>query len=92
METTRDDVHAALEFLRGLVANPANLVAVRMRDGDDIVVKDEREVERQFAVPAIYHPSFSRACSLVMVGRPIWVLISARYRSSDSLRWAISDQ
>ncbi len=38
METTRDDVHAALEFLRGLVANPANLVAVRMRDGDDIVV------------------------------------------------------
>ena len=38
METTRDDVHAALEFLQGLVANPANLVAVRMRDGDDIVV------------------------------------------------------
>jgi SOS-response transcriptional repressor LexA len=38
METTRDDVHAALTFLRGLVANPANLVAVRMRDGDGIVV------------------------------------------------------
>jgi len=41
METTRDDVHAALEFLRGLVANPANLVAVRMRDGDDIVVIEQ---------------------------------------------------
>jgi SOS-response transcriptional repressor LexA len=38
METKRDDVHAALELLRGLVPNPANLVAVRMRDGDDIVV------------------------------------------------------
>jgi SOS-response transcriptional repressor LexA len=38
METTRDDVHAAFEFLRGLVANPKNLVAVRMHDGEDIVV------------------------------------------------------
>jgi SOS-response transcriptional repressor LexA len=38
METTRDGVHEALAFLRGLVANPASLVAVRMRDGDDIVV------------------------------------------------------
>ena len=38
METTRDGVHEALEFLRGLVANPASLLAVRMRDGGDIVV------------------------------------------------------
>jgi len=38
METTRDGVHEALGFLRGLVANPASLLAVRMRDGGDIVV------------------------------------------------------
>ena len=37
METS-DGIREALTFLRGLVADPASLLAVRMRDGGDIVV------------------------------------------------------
>ena len=35
---TREGVSEALVFVRGLVANPASLLAVRMCDGGDIVV------------------------------------------------------
>jgi SOS-response transcriptional repressor LexA len=38
METTRDSVRAALAFVRGLAAKPEDLLAVRMRDGGDIIV------------------------------------------------------
>jgi hypothetical protein len=34
----RDSVREALAFLRGLAAHPENLVAIRLRDADDIVV------------------------------------------------------
>ena len=38
METTKDGVSEALAFVRSLAANPASLLAVRMRDGGDVVV------------------------------------------------------
>ena len=38
METTKDGVSEALAFVRSLAANPASLLAVRMRDGGDVVI------------------------------------------------------
>jgi SOS-response transcriptional repressor LexA len=53
VETARDSVREALAFLRGLAAHPEDLVAIRLRDANDIVIFERGASAREDELVAV---------------------------------------